>query len=53
MKSSIDYEDEFLVINTDDIGCVLGIRTIEARVIYTKGPKFQKTGLKPLDKSKS
>jgi hypothetical protein len=53
MNPSIDYVDEFLVVKTNEVGCVFGIKTIEQRVIFIKGPKFQKTGLKPLDKRKS
>lgn len=49
-NSSIDYKDEFLVVTENLIGTVLGIRTIEKRVIYQKGPSFKGMGMRPVDK---
>jgi hypothetical protein len=49
---SIDYRDDFLVVESEFIGATFGIKTIENRVIYQRGPSFKVQALKPLNKSK-
>jgi hypothetical protein len=51
-NTSVDFEDEFLVINSTDVGAALGIETITQREILQKGLNFRKGALSPLDSGK-